>query len=316
MSRYPAAVWEPWAYPARAPAEHAGKATYYQGQNEPRAVVIHAMQGWASTALQWAQGGFYPKSWHFTIAFDGTVYQHLDFDDGGYHAGITDSHAARFPPTWPRWEGPGRNVNTYSIGIEGEGFSYIPYGKVTSNPAHLAYSRPEQRLALKKLCQWLASPASGIPIEYSKDFFPAHAEIDTVNRSEDPLPLPGRTELYQYLELIEGGDDDMDPRLEEMIWRAADILGFSPPADSVDAHGDRLEAMTDYMANVGAAVIPGLQNQQTQLRAHVDNHPGGGAGVDPDLHKAIQSLRALSADKDSERIRAAVEALRDADFDI
>ena len=168
----------PWTTPSSD-----GKPTYYQGDNVPIAVVLHKMQGWVTTAIGWAVSGAFGKSWHFSIRLDGVIYQHLSYTDGGYHAGITDSQARNNPPTWTLWKGTGINVNTYTIGIELEGFSgnAIP---------------PQQREALKWL---LHKICTDLNIRYDRDHLPPHADIDTVNRVNDFDYPAGREELYIYL---------------------------------------------------------------------------------------------------------------------
>src|SRR5690606_32660848 len=113
--RYPLAEWIPWQ-----PRSPDGRPTFYAGTNRPVAVVLHTMQGFASTAREWATGGHFGQSWHYTVARDGSVYQHLEHHDGGYHAGITADQAMRRPPAWALWRGPAVNVNSYTIGIEHE----------------------------------------------------------------------------------------------------------------------------------------------------------------------------------------------------
>ena len=181
----------PWTTPSSD-----GKPTYYQGDNVPIAIVLHKMQGWVTTAIGWAVSGAFGKSWHFSIRLDGVIYQHLSYTDGGYHAGITDSQARNNPPTWTLWKGTGINVNTYTIGIELEGFSgnAIP---------------PQQREALKWL---LHKICTDLNIRYDRDHLPPHADIDTVNRVNDFDYPAGREELYIYLL-----EDEMTPEQEAML---------------------------------------------------------------------------------------------------
>lgn len=257
MSRYPKARWRPWQYPAGAPSEHVGKPTYYRGQNRPEAVVLHVMQGYATTALEWARRGFYPKSWHYTVTHDGVVYQHLEHEHGGYHAGITDAQARQHPPTWKLWKGLGRNVNTYTIGIEHEGFA----GEVLTQPA--------QRKASKELCQWLAQELN-IPLD--EDHFPPHAAIDVVNRAND-FSTPARRAAW-YQELREG--EEMTPQEKAMLRALSDAL-VGPPTSESDADGDRLTKLLNEVQNE-AAVFDGLRNQQRELSKHINHHPSGGTG--------------------------------------
>lgn len=180
MSRYVDAEWVPWRY-----LSDTGQPTYFKGTNQPTAVVLHIMQGYMSTARQWALTGHYGASWHFSVGRDGKVMQHLDFADGGYHAGIPDTAPK---PTWSLWRGHGRNVNTYTIGIEHEGFSGDGFTEA-------------QRQASKKLCQWLAME---LDIPYARVHFPPHADIDVVNRVNDFGPPDYREEHYRFM--FEEGD--------------------------------------------------------------------------------------------------------------
>lgn len=173
MPWYPKAQHAPWKW----------NNSYYPNANEPIAAVLHIMQGWMPTVLEWARTGYNAASWHFSVGRDGAVYQHLDIVHGGFHAGITDAQARKYPPTWRLWKGPGINVNTYTVGIEHEGMS----GKPFTEP---------QRQASKELCQWLAAEF-GWPFE--RDRFPAHADIDRVNRVNDFAPPAMREEYYRWL---------------------------------------------------------------------------------------------------------------------
>lgn len=157
--------------------------SYYRGANRPAAVVLHVMQGHMSTVLSWARDGYPYVSWHFSVDRDGQVYQHLDLVDGGYHAGITDAQAQKYPPRWPLWKGRGINVNHYTIGIEHEGFAGEPFTN-------------EQSEASRDLCQWIVDEL-GIP--FDSIGFPPHADIDTVNRVNDFNTPALREAHYRYL---------------------------------------------------------------------------------------------------------------------
>ena len=176
MSLYPLAEWVPWRY-----LSDAGQPTYFKGTNQPEAAVLHIMQGYMSTARQWALTGHYGASWHFSVGRDGHIMQHLDFEDGGYHAGIASPPAPT--PTWALWKGSGVNVNNYTIGIEHEGFSGDGFTEA-------------QRVASRDLCRWLADT---IGFAYDRDHFPPHADIDLVNRPNDFGPPTYREAHYLYM---------------------------------------------------------------------------------------------------------------------
>lgn len=210
MSRYPKAEWVEWKY--RSPD---GIPTYYKGLNKPEAVVLHIMAGWATTARQWATEGHYGASWHFTVSRDGSVMQHLELSDGGYHAGITVEQGRNTPPIWPLWKGATVNVNHYTIGIEHEGFHNEPWPQV-------------QREASRALTNWLAGELA-IPKPGSDPMvagalgpgdryllhYPPHAAIDRINRPNDFAPIAQRAEFYNWLK----GTEDMTPEEVQAIVR-------------------------------------------------------------------------------------------------
>ncbi len=172
MSWYPKAERVPWKY------QSAEGPTYFKGMNQPEAVVLHVMQGWLTTARVWAANGHFGASWHFSVGKDGTVLQHLEFGDGGYHAGV---RYATVP--WPLYRGPGTNVNNYTIGIEHEGFSGTQFTSA-------------QMEASRDLCRWLADELD-IPID--RDHFTHHGSIDPINRANDFNTPELRDEFYAYL---------------------------------------------------------------------------------------------------------------------
>ena len=215
MSIYPKAIWAPWKFIDNSN----GAAAYYKGLNKPEAVVLHIMQGWMSTVLSWAETGYSKSSWHFSVARDGRVFQHLDFKDGGYHAGIAWNAPA---PTWPLWKGHGVNVNHYTIGIEHEGM--YESGPMTD----------PQRAASRDLCRWLAKEL-GIP--YDRDHFPPHADIDVVNRKNDFNTPRIRDAHYAFMFGAQTEEDDMDQRIEELVIRLAATRMGDAPGDHPDVIG-------------------------------------------------------------------------------
>lgn len=176
--RYPGAAWVPWQK-----TDPIGNITYWAGENKPVAVVLHIMAGYATTAREWAQTGHVGASWHFTIGRDGSVMQHLELSDAGWHAGISPEQGTADPPVWPLWRGNGENVNRYTIGVEHEGFPGTQF-------------TPAQAATSKALCQWLADV---LDVPYEINHFPPHAAIDIVNRVNDFNTPPLRDDHYGYL---------------------------------------------------------------------------------------------------------------------
>lgn len=165
-ARYPAAEWVPWAYDDADPS-------YYRGTNQPAAGVIHIMQGWIATVRTWAANGYSGASWHFSVCRDGRVLQHLELEDGGYQAGIArlrGDGSANPDPTWELWRGwGGGNINNYTIGIEHEGLTGLPF-------------TPEQAAASIALCRWIAATC-GFP--FDRAHFPSHSDIALIDRPVD-----------------------------------------------------------------------------------------------------------------------------------
>jgi len=249
---YPNAEWVPWKY-----VSPAGQLTYYKGSNRPIAAVLHIAQGWASTARQRAKEGHFGASWHFTVGLDGKVMQHLDFDDGGYHAGIGPGSPV---PAWSLWKGHNVNVNNYTIGIEHEGFSGDAWPDV-------------QRDASKALCKWIAK---ALDVPYARAHFPPHADIDLLNRPNDFGPPAFRAQHYQFMFMEE---EMPDPRLDKVI--AA--LGGEAAIDEWNTRGNSLLlGFANDQERLGQ-----LETQHGNTRATLDGHllnSGDGTGVPEHSH--------------------------------
>lgn len=209
--RYPKAIWAPWKL--RGPS---GPPNYFQGINQPEAAVLHIMAGYAHTAVEWAAAGHYGASWHYTVARSGDVWQHLEHSDGGYHAGIQSPPAPR--PTWSLYKGPSRNINTYTIGIEHEGFPGVAM-------------TDEQSFASRELCRWLAETL-GFP--YDREHFPPHADIDLINRPNDFNEPWLREAHYEFM----FREDEMTPEEKEDLKNLVAVMGGSAKLKENAARGN------------------------------------------------------------------------------
>ena len=245
--RYPLAEWIPWR-----PTSTDGRPTFYAGQNEPAAVVLHVMQGYQTTSRRWANAGHFGVSWHYSVARDGSIMQHLDHGDGGYHAGITAAKAASHPPTWPLWRGPSRNVNTYTIGIEHEGFAGEQFPLA-------------QALASRKLCRWLART---LRIPMDEAHFPPHAAIDLRDRPNDFNTPALRRSYYDFLfEEDQPMDTERLADIERRMARVERIAG----GHGIDIDGERLrgEAALESLDRRWISLALSLDRLNTALLRHV-----------------------------------------------
>jgi len=90
------------------------------GQFQPEAVVIHIMEGTLKGTDSWFNDPRAKVSAHYGIGTGGLVHQYVKEADTAFHAGIVDR------PTWPLLK-PRVNPNYYTIGIEHEGMSTVPW---------------------------------------------------------------------------------------------------------------------------------------------------------------------------------------------
>lgn len=164
------------------------------------------------------------------------------------------------------WTSGSTGANTRSGNMELEGGGYHPDGKPF-------FTQPINEPQTKSFCVWL------IILEKwkTKKTGNAHLWVPEVNIKPH----------WQMVEMFGGGTtlcdsgryaeglrrlaafrkeigETMDARLEEMIWRMADILTGSPPGTSTDAHGDRLKALKAEW-DTKAPMVAAIRNQQTAL---------------------------------------------------
>lgn len=164
----------------------------------PRALVHHVMTGYFSGARDMALT--YPvgaaPSWHFSIARDGRVMQHISIWDTGWHCGI-DSMIVPDNVVHPLVQGFrrqfGRDPNSWTIGVEHEGFSeptyfngkrvddYV-YGSGAPWPREMVEASIRVQRWIWHSCQWLVDLQGGARY----DRFLTHAMINPVERPNDP----------------------------------------------------------------------------------------------------------------------------------
>lgn len=242
MTHYPGAEWVPWKY------ESSQGPAYFRGANKPIAAVLHIAQGYMSTARSWATSGHFGASWHFSVGRDGSIMQHLDFEDGGYHAGIPDTAPK---PTWKLWRGYGINANLYTIGIEHEGFSGDGFTDA-------------QRQSSRDLCRWLAGT---LGFTYDRDHFPPHADIDLINRPSDFGPPEYREQHYAFM----FEEDSMSAEDKARLDAIEKVLT-----------GGVSNVIEDWN-KTGNSLLMGYGLEQDKLARHIANHPGP-SKVGPHTH--------------------------------
>lgn len=244
------AEWVPWK-----PAAPDGRPTYYAGQNRPSAVVLHVMQGYQRTARRWAESGHFGQSWHYSVGRDGSIMQHLDHADGGYHAGITAAKARAFPPTWALWRGAATNVNHYTIGIEHEGFAGEQFTLA-------------QAAASRRLCHWLAGERA-IPLD--PDHFAPHAVIDLRDRAHDFNTPTLREDYYAFLFATEA---TMDPQTLAQLQERVDRLERIAGGHGIDHEGQRLrdEAALASLDERGVSLALYADNLNAAIHRHLAEH--------------------------------------------
>ena len=84
----------------------------------------------------------------------------------------------------------------------------------------------------------------------------------------DPGPLFPWAHFLERARHYAGEVDEVDPRLEEMIWRMVDLL-LGAPGQTTDAHGDRLKRLQEEVRRE-RPLLHAIVNQQTALVNHID----------------------------------------------
>lgn len=77
-------------------------------------IVIHVMDGTLVGTDSWFAQSASEVSAHYGIGLDGTIHQYVDEGDEAWHCGVVDNPTVALEPHV--------NPNSYSIGIEHEGF--------------------------------------------------------------------------------------------------------------------------------------------------------------------------------------------------
>lgn len=155
----------------------------------PQAVVTHVAQGYYGGLLNIARTNDPNKSWHFSVARDGSITQHVSIWDPAYHAGIVADPQSPAAALMAQY---GQNPNTWSVGIEQEGFS-IPPGYSYDYLYDAQHPWPAQQLAsvirihrwVWDSCQWLLD----LPSERRESRILTHSMIDQRTRKQDPGDL-------------------------------------------------------------------------------------------------------------------------------
>lgn len=284
MTKYPEANYIQWRYDASNPS-------YYKGINKPEIIVIHIQQGYATTSVSWANSGYTSASWHFTVTKTGGVYQFLEENDGGYHAGISrlrDNGVSNPEPTFKLWKGWGRNVNTYSFGIEHEGFS----GQIFSDA---------QIEASAKLSAWLCKTFN---IKPDRDHIIGHYEITLIDRADDPGPSFPWEKYIKLVNKYYDGDDDMteDQKKQlEIAYRLANKLlqnGYGTEAELdrlLKIEASNLEDRINNLETKESAesLRNRIEKVATELKDHKASHNSGSTNstdVPPHTHEASIKL--------------------------
>lgn len=132
----------------------------YGGKRLPvKIVVVHVESGSEEGTIRWFQNPKAHVSAHYSVSKAGQVYSHVDEDKVAWHAGI------KAPCVWNnqaknKW--PGINPNSYSIGIENEGFDD---------------GKPWSRAQLESLAGLIADVCKRHSIPATRDFIVGHHEI-------------------------------------------------------------------------------------------------------------------------------------------
>lgn len=171
---------------ARIPTTAWGYSNFPEDGMYPQAIVCHVAQGYFSGLTNIARANEPGKSWHFSVGRNGEIAQHVSIWNPAYHAGIVADPQPAAGALLARF---GQNPNTWSVGIEQEGFSVDPghgYDHLYGAGHPWPEAQVEAMIRITKwvwsMCQWLQQlPADEIPGRIL-----THSTIDQRTRRQDP----------------------------------------------------------------------------------------------------------------------------------
>lgn len=230
----------------------------------PKAIVHHVMSGYFAGARSMAESSRVgvPPSWHFSIARDGRVMQHVSIWDTAWHCGIDSSVTPDqvVDPLVQRFRRDfGRDPNSWTIGVEHEGFS-IPvfdrngkriddfvYGGAHPWPDAMIQASIRVQKWIWNSCQWLVDiPAGNERFER----FLTHAMIDPVQRPQDP---GAAWDSAVWAPLVNAVFAEAAPRVEPPA-PPTPPPPAPAPAPAIDRDGAK-EDLRAAMASTAAALV-------------------------------------------------------------
>jgi len=133
--------------------------------HKPFGVVLHIVEGSASSCINWFKNPKSKVSAHYLIKQNGTIIKFVEEENTAWHAGIVNK------PTWKLLKA-GINPNLYTIGIEHEGWAgdemsceqFRASGKLIAEIAK-RWNIPLDRnhiIGHKEICRYKTCPGSGI----------------------------------------------------------------------------------------------------------------------------------------------------------
>lgn len=171
------------------------------GEMKATAVVIHVIEGWLTTMIEWARERpvHHQASYHFVVGLSGAVTQFVPIFTPAWHAGRRDDGT---PPTWSGWDPP-RNPGGHTVAIAREGFASHDWA-------------PVQIRATVEVCKWVMARHGIIP---AVENLIGHYELNPVSRAHDP---GGDWDKLEMIAAIIG--DPVGGRSDEEVARAAELI--------------------------------------------------------------------------------------------
>lgn len=157
-----------------------------EDQMYPQAIVLHVAQGTFSGLIEMAGNVNARASYHFSHGREGQRAQHVSLWNAAWHAGIVNNPLPEAQRLIAQF---GQNPNTWSIGIEMEGFSAVPpysydyvYSEQRPFPAAMVGAVIATIEAIRDRCQWLKDLS---PEQFVERII-THSAIDQLTRRQDP----------------------------------------------------------------------------------------------------------------------------------
>lgn len=238
---------------------------------KPEAIVIHIAEGYLAGAHSWFNNPDSQASSHYMVGRSGEVWQFVQEVDTAWHAGGVAN------PSWGLLK-PNINPNSYTIGIEHEGFTGEGWTE--------AMYQSSGQLIGEACRRW------GIPLD--RNHVIGHHQINSLSRNncpgagvnwdkllsiasnfyEDPAMI---AELQAQIRNLQAAQNDITTRNTQLVTennklrqQISDLQNSLPQAGEIVQLRDQVKTLNGQVQNLTKEVYD-LQQTRTKLKRDLDD---------------------------------------------